>query len=52
MERGDISLRTETSCSMWSDSTTFYLNARLEAYENDTLIYERNTEDEIARDHI
>ena len=51
-ERGDIVLRTETSCSMWSDATTFYLEAKLEAYENEKLIYERSVEDRIARDHL
>jgi len=52
MERDDIRLRTETSCEMWSDQTTFYLSARLEAYENDTLIYERDVSDAIPRDHM
>lgn len=52
MERDDIRLRTETSCEMWSDQTKFYLSARLEAYENDTLIYERDVSDAIPRDHM
>ena len=52
MERDGIRLRTETTCEMWSDATTFYLRARLEAWENDKLIYERDHSDQIARDHL
>jgi len=52
MERGDIRLRTETSCEMWSDAGTFYLKARLEAYENDRLVHERDVKDEIKRDNL
>ncbi len=52
MERDDIRLRTEAHCAMWSDETHFYLSARMEAYENDQLIYERALEDSIARDHL
>jgi putative CocE/NonD family hydrolase len=52
MERGDIRLRTETHCEMWSDANEFHLKARLEAYENDRLIYERDHEDTVARDHM
>ena len=51
-ERDDVKLRTETYSEMWSDETTFFLTARLEAYENDRLIYERDVSEEIARDHI
>jgi uncharacterized protein len=49
LERGDIRLRTETHCDMTSDATHFHLTARLEAYENDILIYERDLSDCIAR---
>ncbi len=52
IERGDTRLRTETHSEMWSDATHFYLIARLEAYENDVLIYARDVEDKVARDHI
>lgn len=51
-ERGDIKLRTETYSEMWSDREHFYLKARLEAYENDTLIYEKDVEDQIERDGL
>ena len=52
MGRGDWQLRTEASCEMWSDATHFHLAARLEAYENDALVYERDFTDRIARDHM
>ena len=47
--RGDWQIRTETFCEMWSDASTFHLTARLEAWEGDTLIYERDLTDAIAR---
>ena len=50
MERGDIRLRTETTCQMWSDATDFHLKARVEAYQNDRLVYERDITDRIPRD--
>lgn len=52
MGRDDWSLRTEASCEMWADATHFHLRARLEAYEDGALIYERDVEEAIARDHI
>ncbi|WP_299412364.1 CocE/NonD family hydrolase [uncultured Sulfitobacter sp.] len=52
MQRGDIQLRTRTECSMWSDADTFYLSAKIEAWENDTLVYTRDRNDEIARDNL
>ena len=52
MGRGDWQLRTETTCEMWSDATRFHLRARIEAYENGILIYERDVSDTVARDHV
>ncbi|MFK7874777.1 MAG: CocE/NonD family hydrolase [Paracoccaceae bacterium] len=52
LRRDDIDLRTETSCSMHADATTFYLTARLEAYENDVLIFEKDVQDEIPRENV
>ena len=49
LERDDIRLRTETRCEMWSDATTFYLSATLEAFENDERIFEKSITDEIPR---
>jgi putative CocE/NonD family hydrolase len=52
LERGEIRLRTETRCEMWSDATHFHLGATLEAYENDALVYERSETDSIPRDNM
>ena len=51
-ERGDWRLRTETRCEMWSDATQFHLTARIEAFENDSLLYVRDITDSIDRDHL
>ncbi|MGJ5619787.1 CocE/NonD family hydrolase [Sulfitobacter sp. MF3-043] len=50
LQRGDIVLRTETHCTMSSDATDFHLTARLEAYEGDTLVYDRDITDSVKRD--
>ncbi len=52
MGRGEWQLRTETHSEMWSDATHFHLTARLEAYEDDTLIYERDVNERIERHHL
>ena len=52
LERKDIKLRTEARCVMWSDSDHFYLNAKIEAFENDRRIYKRDVSDKIPRNGI
>ncbi|MEQ6202466.1 CocE/NonD family hydrolase [Sulfitobacter sp. HNIBRBA2951] len=52
LERDDTRLRTRARCEMWSDATTFYLSAKVEAWENDTLVFTRDHEDAIARDNL
>ena len=52
LERNGIQLRTETSCTMWSDATHFHLEALLQAFAGADLVYERKVEDRIERDHI
>lgn len=52
MERDDIRLRTRAECSMRSDATTFHLSAKIEAWENDKLVYSREENDAIPRDHM
>lgn len=52
IERENIRLRTETRCEMWSDAHNFYLSAKLEAFENDALIYEREITDQIPRNGL
>ena len=49
LERKDIKLRTEARCEMWSDPDYFYLNAKIEAFENDRRIYKRDVSDKIPR---
>ena len=48
--RDDMMLRTETFAEMWSDRKEFHVTARLEAYENDTLVYQKEMTDSIPRD--
>ncbi|MCX7564765.1 CocE/NonD family hydrolase [Sulfitobacter sp. F26169L] len=52
IKRDNISLRTRTSCAMHSDAKAFYLNAKIEAWENEKLVYSREENDEIARDNL
>ena len=52
IDRDGLNLRTETSCKMWSDQTNFHLQARVIAYENDNIVYERDISDRIERDHL
>jgi uncharacterized protein len=52
VERDGRRLRTETYCSMTSDNQTFHLSARLEAYEGEDLIYQRDYDDDVPRDYI
>ena len=52
LERDDLRLRTEASCEMWADATSFYLRARMEAYENDVLIFDKELHDEIPRHNL
>jgi hypothetical protein len=37
---------------MRSDATSFYLTGRIEAYEGEILVFERNFNEEVPRDHI
>ena len=41
--------RTETFTSQTSDATNFYLTARLEAYEDDSLVFEREWSKTVPR---
>ena len=52
LERDGIRLRTVAECSMWSDATTFHLSAKIEAWENGALVYTREENDAILRDHL
>jgi putative CocE/NonD family hydrolase len=52
LSRDEWSLRTETFAAMRSDATSFTLTGRIEAYEGDTLVFERNFSESVPRDHI
>ena len=52
LSRDGWSLRTETFSSMRSDKDRFYLTGRIEAYEGDSLVFERDFREEVPRDHI
>ncbi|MCA0929062.1 CocE/NonD family hydrolase [Ruegeria profundi] len=52
IRRNDIHLRTETSCEMWADKTTFYLKAMMKAYDGENLVSTKEQEESIPRDLI
>jgi hypothetical protein len=52
LSRGDWSVRTETFAAMQSDATHFRLTGRIEAYEVSRLVFERDFEELIERDHL
>ncbi|WP_300068234.1 CocE/NonD family hydrolase [uncultured Ruegeria sp.] len=51
-KRGDLELKTATSCEMWSDAENFYLRASINAYENEVLLFSTLKEDTIARNNL
>lgn len=52
LSRDDWSLRTETFTAMHSDAKNFYLTGRIEAYEGEERVFERDFHETIARDFI
>ena len=52
LERDGKRLRTEATCAMWSDARSFYLSARIEAWDDNRCVYTRDLTDEIPRDHL
>lgn len=51
IERTGWRVVTESVTSMHADEQAFHLSARLEAYENDALVFERAWKEAIPRDH-
>jgi putative CocE/NonD family hydrolase len=49
LSRNGWSVRTETSAEMRSDAENFMVSARIEAYEDENLVFERNFEEIIPR---
>ena len=45
-------MRTETYTTMRSDAERFRLTGRIEAFEGDRLVFERDFDETVARDHI
>ncbi|WP_171134749.1 CocE/NonD family hydrolase [Ruegeria sp. HKCCD7221] len=52
LQRDGIELRTETSCQMWSDHTSFFLRAKLTAYEGEVEVFSKELEDTIPRNQM
>lgn len=48
-ERGDWKTRTESYAVMTSDATSFHINAKLFAYEGETLVFEKEIDEQIPR---
>ena len=51
IERAGWRVVTESVTSMHADERAFHLSARIEAYENDALVFERAWKEAIPRDH-
>src|SRR5690606_34693302 len=52
LPRDGWSLRTDTDSSIRSDADSFHPPGRIVAYEVDTLVFERDFNEEVPRDHI
>jgi hypothetical protein len=52
LSRSGWSVRTETRTTMRSDRENFHLTGRIEAFEGDQLVFERDFDETIERDHI
>ncbi|TIQ76327.1 MAG: peptidase S15, partial [Mesorhizobium sp.] len=49
LSRNGWSVRTETFAEMRSDAQNFMVNARIDAYEGEKLVFERKFEEKIPR---
>lgn len=52
LERDGIALRTEAMSEMYADATHFHLSGRMEAYENNVLVFEKDVQRSILRDNL
>jgi putative CocE/NonD family hydrolase len=50
--RDGWSVRTETMSALTCDATSFHIRARIEAYEGDRLVYERDHATSVPRGHL
>jgi len=49
LSRNEWSVRTETMAEMRSDAQNFIVNARIEAYEGEKLVFQRDFEQKVPR---
>ncbi len=49
LRRGDWSVRTETTSKMWSDSSYFFLEAHLTAWEGEDEVFSKQIKETVAR---
>ena len=52
LSRNDWAIRTEAFTAMRSDEQNFHLTGRIEAYEGDKLIFQRDFDEIIPRNHV
>ncbi len=52
LKRDSWSVRTEAFTTMRSDGENFHLTGRIEAYEGEELVFERDFSEAVPRDHI
>ena len=52
MDRGDWSVETRCHASLWADADTWHGRARVEAYEGEALVFDKDFSFDIARDKI
>jgi putative CocE/NonD family hydrolase len=52
LSRGDWAVRTVATAAMWSDTTHLHMEARLEAFEGDNVVFARNYAEKVPRDFI
>jgi uncharacterized protein len=52
LQREGWNVRTETFSAMYGDATTFYVSGRIEAYEDDELVFEKDFGEEIPRQFV
>jgi hypothetical protein len=52
LSRLEWSVRTETWSTMRADRDNFHLTGRIEAYEGDALVFARDFQESVPRDHI
>ena len=52
LSRGEWNIRTVATARMWSDAHNLFLEGRVEAYESEKLVFERDYAETIPRKHL